>query len=91
MRILLSILASVAIYYTEAWYLPLCGILLQLIACIARPFGNRKSDIFPILGWICLVLIRAFSTTAILEMFKLHYNNDWDSGNDDTYQYFVSV
>ncbi|XP_058807607.1 transmembrane protein 201 homolog [Phymastichus coffea] len=88
-RVLLSILASVAIYFTEAWYLPLSGILFQLVACIASPAGNRKFDIFPIIGWTCLVLIRAFSTTAILKVFKIYFNNDWVSDHDNTYNYFI--
>ncbi|OXU27444.1 hypothetical protein TSAR_002483 [Trichomalopsis sarcophagae] len=89
LRIILSILASISIYFTEAWYLPLCGILLQFIVCLAVPSGKRQSDIFPILGWACLTWVRTFSTITVLKTFKIYINNDWALANDNTYQYFI--
>jgi hypothetical protein len=89
LRILLSVLASVTIYFAEVSYLPLCGIFFQLAASLASPVNKRKSDILPLIGWACLILVSAFSSSTILKMLKI-YSNDSTPVDDSTYHYFVS-
>lgn len=81
-RIFLSILASMSIYFLDEPILPVIGILLQIIACAFASPAYRHLDVFSIVGWIILSSTRTFPTT-----------NAFDPNIDnsiDTYKYFVS-
>lgn len=89
LHIILSTLAFVTIYYTEVWYLPLCGLFLQFVAHLASPINKRQSSLFPILGWACLISVRKISLADILKLLKMNTDH-WESTDDDMYNYFVS-
>lgn len=77
----MPILSSLAIYYSEIWYFPICGFLLQLVISLANPENNRRSDIFPIIGWVYLSCPSlAFSSIKpSLRSFNINPDSDWVS------------
>ncbi|XP_014205261.1 uncharacterized protein LOC106637117 [Copidosoma floridanum] len=89
LRILLSILASVTIYYSEALYFPLCGLVCQLFACLAHPVNRGKFDVLPIIGWICLICVKTLSTSMILSLLQIKLNSHWTVPDNNMYQYFI--
>lgn len=91
LRILLSLLALVTVYYSEIPYLPVCGILLQCITFLVTRAGLRHTGFFPLVGWILLTMVQEFKISSFLEAFEIHPNIQWTTFPDNTYKYFVSI
>ncbi|KAL7297841.1 hypothetical protein TKK_0008873 [Trichogramma kaykai] len=91
LRMVLVILASVSLYFTESWYFPLCGFGVQFAACLASTVNSRQLDIFPVLGWICLIFAHVIPKTTVIKLFNIDIDYLYTDVANEKYQHFIVI